>query len=436
MKKRLLLLILSSFYMGAIADAETVLTAEKVRQLALEYNRQLQSAKKELDRSRGEVIAARAGALPQVSIDGRYTRNLEKPALFFGGEKIVIGSENDFNLQLSVTQPLYNGGKVKSAWSIAEIYEKYSKEKVAEIESDIIFGAESMFYSAILAESQLEVLGSAFEQLSYNLEVVEKFYDQGMVSEFELLRAKVERLNLEPQLTAAESALNISRKQLKSFLGLSLEEEIELIADYSDTTIAGIVELDSLIDVALSTRSEAKQADLQKRGYEKAVRIAKGNWLYPSVNLNTTYQIAASSDDFRINDRNMARSWTASVLLTIPLFDGGRTIGEVRKAKTDYYQAVLAEEQLKDDIRLEVEEAYDALIKAKKALDLQKETISQAEEGMRIANLRYQTGIGTQLEILSAQTALTDARSNLAAAVYSLRLAKSALKKATGIEIN
>ncbi len=436
MKKRLLLLILSSFYMAAIADAETVLTVEKVRHLALEYNRQLQSAKKELDRSRGEILAARAGALPQVSIDGRYTRNLEKPALFFGGEKIVIGSENDFNLQLSLTQPLYNGGKVQSAWSIAKIYEKYSKEKVAEIESDIIFGAESMFYSAILAESQLEVLRSAFEQLSYNLEVVEKFYNQGMVSEFELLRAKVEKLNLEPQLTAAESALNISRKQLKSFLGLSLEEEIELIADYSDTTLTYIVGLDSLIDVALDTRAEVKQADLQKRGYEKAVRIAKGNWLYPSINLNTTYQIAASSDDFRINDRNTARSWTASVLLTIPLFDGGRTIGEVRKAKTDYYQAVLAEEQLQDDIRLEVEEAYDALIKAKKALDLQKETISQAEEGMRIANLRYQTGIGTQLEILSAQTALTDARSNLAAAVYSLRLAKSALKKATGIEIN
>jgi len=123
-------------------------------------------------------------------------------------------------------------------------------------------------------------------------------------------------------------------------------------------------------------------------------------------------------------------------LLTVPLFDGGRTIGEVRKAKTDYYQAVLTEEQLKDDIRLEVEQAFDQINQAKRALDLQRETIQQAEEGMRIANLRYQTGVGTQLEILSAQTALTDARTNLARAVYQFRLAKSELKKVTGLEIN
>jgi len=431
------------FGLSGWVSAETVLTLNKVRNLALESNRQLRSAKKELYRSRGEIISARAGALPQISINGRYTRNLQKREMFLPGEffdqegfvKIPASQNNEFDLSLSVTQPIYNGGKVGAALSIAKIYSDYSEEKVSQVESDIVYGAESIFYAAVLAESNLNVLKSAHEQLTYNYEVVEKFYNQGMVSEFELLRARVEKLNLEPQIVAAESQVSLSRKQLKSYLGLRLDEKIKLVADYSDTTISNLIPLDTLIQMALQTRSELKQAELQKRGYEKAVRIARGDWLYPSLNLNTTYDLNASAEDFRINDRNLAKSWTASLLLTIPLFDGGRTIGEVRKAKTDYYQAALTEEQTRDDIRLEVEGAYDALIKAKKALELQKETIQQAEEGMRIANLRYQTGIGTQLEILSAQTALTDAKTNLASAIYQFRLAKSALKKATSFEV-
>lgn len=435
MQKRIIAAIsLWCLFIGA-AGAETILTVEKVRRLALEYNRPLQVAKKELARSRGEIISARSGALPQVSLNGRYGRNIEKPALFFGNEKITLGSDNDFDLSISFTQPLYSGGKVGSALKIARIYEEFSSEKVNEVESEVVFGAESMFYDAVLAESNLQVVQSSLELLSYNLEIVEKYYDQGMVSEFELLRARVEKLNLEPQLKAAESRWKISRKRLKSFLGMPLDEEISLVADYSDTAIVDLLPVDSLVSMALKNRPELKQAELQKKGYKRAVRIAKGNWLYPNVNLNTTYQVFASSNDFKLNEREVSRSWTASLLLNIPLFDGGRTIGEIRKAKVDYYQAVLNEQQIKDDVRLEVEQAYDDLLQARETLQLQRETIDQAEEGMRIANLRYKSGVGTQLEVLSAQTALTDARTNLSRAIYSFRLAKSALRKATGYDI-
>ncbi|RKX32114.1 MAG: hypothetical protein DRP46_01870 [Candidatus Zixiibacteriota bacterium] len=436
MKKILsiILIFLLVSCLSVTAVGETVITVEKARSLALEYNRQFQTAQKEIDRARGEIISARSGALPQVNLGGRYTRNIKSPAIFFEDEKITIGNDNDFELSLSFTQPLYAGGKVGSALKVAKIFEKYSEEKVEEVRSGIIFGAESYFYDAILAEENLKVLQSSYEQLSYNLEVVEKYFDQGMVSEYELLRARVEKMNLEPQLIAAESRVNLSRKRLKSFLGLALEEDIKLVSDYEDTVMADIPSLDSLVAFALKNRPEVKQASLQKKGYDKAVRIAKGDWLWPNLDFNTTYDITGASDDFKLGSREISKSWTASLLFNIPLFDGGRTIGEVRKAKTDYYQAVLAEQQTKDDIRLEVEQAYDNLLMTKRALDVQKETINQAEEGMRIANLRYQSGVGTQLEVLSAQTALTDARTNLAAAIYSFRLAKSALKKATSYD--
>jgi outer membrane protein TolC len=335
-----------------------------------------------------------------------------------------------------LTQPLYVGGKVGSALKIAKIYRDYSTEKVRQVEKEIIFSAESIFYSAVLAESNLEVMKKADRQLSYNLEIAEKYFDQGMISEYELLRARVEKLNIEPQLVAIESEVSLSRKRLKSFLGLPLDDKIELITDISDTSLTDIPSLDSLTTMAINNRPEIKQARLQKKGYDKAVRIARGDWLYPSLYANASYQVTASSNDFRIDERELSKSWTASLLLSIPIFDGARTIGEVRKAKVDYYQAVLNEQQIFDDIRLEVEQAYDNLNLAGKALALQRETIAQAEEGMRIADLRYESGIGTQLEVLSAQTALTQARTQFAETVYNFRLAKAALKKATGYNIS
>ncbi|MBN2226893.1 MAG: TolC family protein [candidate division Zixibacteria bacterium] len=426
-----------------VARGETILTVDEVCRLALEYNRQYLAAERELDRARGDIIAARAGALPQVSIDGRYTRNIKKGEMFLPGEffdadgfvKVPVSQNNDFNLSFSLTQPLYVGGKVGSAIQIASIYENYSREKVREVEADIIYNAEALFYASILAESNLDVLEKAYEQFSYNYETVEKFHSQGMASEFELLRARVEKSNLEPQLVGARTVLNITQKSLKSFLGLSLDEPVTLQTEITDTTAVNVPSLDSLTAAALRNRPEIKQAELQKRGYDKAVRIARGDWLYPTIRLNTSYDISASSEDFSLGSQDITKSWTASLLLTIPVFDGGRTIGEVRKAWVDYYQAMLAEQQAQDDIRLEVEQAHDNLVQARTALDVQKETIVQAEEGLRIANLRYESGVGTLLEVLSAQTALTDARTNMADAIYQYRLAKSALKKATGIEI-
>lgn len=431
-RKTLILAFVFIVASGGVSFAETILTVEKVRQRALGYNRQLLSAKKELERSKAEIISARSGALPQLSLDGRYTRNLTTRDFFFGDEKIPISKNNEFDLSLSLTQPLYIGGKVGSALKIAKIYREYSSEKVKEVEREIVYNAEAIFYGAILAESNLDVIKKESQVWSLNLEIAEKLFSQGMISEYELLRARVEKLNIEPQMIFAESDMNLSRKRLKSFLGLPLEEEISLVTDLTDTATVVMPVLDTLVALAITERPELKQANLQKRGYEKAVRIARGNWLYPNIYANATYQITGSSGDRYFRDSERSDSWTASLLVNIPIFDGARTIGEVRKAKVDYYQAMLTEQQLFDDIRLEVEQVYDNLIQTDKALEMQTETIAQAEEGKRIADLRYESGIGTQLEVLSAQTALTLARTQFIQTVYSYRLAKAALKKATG----
>ncbi|UCD63562.1 MAG: TolC family protein [Candidatus Zixiibacteriota bacterium] len=418
--------------------AETPLTVEDVRRMALEFNRTYLAAEEDVVKARSDVTTARAGALPEITLNGSYNRNIELPSFFLNPEgqeavEFKVGFKNDFGASLSARQSIWKGGKVFSALRIAKLYRKYADEIKAQVRTEVIYNAELLFYQAILELSNLQVLNKAFEANSFNLETVEKSYSQGMVSEYELLRARVEKSNLIPQILAGESAKKLAEKRLKSFIGLDLSEPVTLIESEDDTTLAALLPLPSLTETALTGRPEMKAADYLTEITKKAVRVARGGY-FPELEAVSNYSWSAQSDAFTLSD-NVTRSWSAGLNLTFPLFKGGATRGEVKRAHADHQKAVLAARQVRDDIRLEVEQSYDRMLQAKKTLDIQEMTIAQAEEGLKIANLRYQSGVGTQLEVLSAQAALTQARNSLALARFVFRQAKAQLKKATTVEI-
>lgn len=420
------------------AVAQTALTINDVRQRALDFNRSYLSSRQDITLAQSDITRARAGALPHVSFDANYNRNFKIGSQFvqFGDEveELKFGFKNNFGYGISVLQPLWHGGKVSTALKIAKEYERYTENGSDAVKSQVIYSAEMLFYSTILEKARWEVYQKAFEANSHNLEVVEKKYDKGLVSKYEYLRAQVEKDNMLPLLIKAQSDINLAEKRLKSFIGFDLNDEILIIEEKVDTSLANLPALPVLLDRALKERPEMKQAGYLTGISKKAIRIAKGGFL-PNFDAFMQYSWQAVSDDFTLSENN-SRSWTAGVTMNLPIFNGGLTFGEVSASKAQYNQAQLMERQIRDDIRLEVEAAYDALLQAKKSLDIQGVTIAQAEEGLKIANLRYESGVGTQLEVLSAQAALTDARKALAEALFVFRQAKAGLKKATTIDIN
>ncbi|MDH4155894.1 MAG: TolC family protein [candidate division Zixibacteria bacterium] len=440
LKKGIVIILALTGILGAFgrAGAETALSAQDVRERALQFNRNYLAAREDVAKAESDIIKARAGAFPSLNLLGSYSRNVILPSFFVNpeGEEPVefkTGLKNAFGASLALRQSLWQGGKVFTAWAIAKQYKKYAEAQAGRVAAEVVYNADLLFYSAVLEQSRLNVLNTAFETNSLNLEMVEKLYSQGMVSEFEVLRARVEKSNLLPQILRVESDLRLSRKRLKSFIGIDLEEAIILIEDEGDTSLVRLPSLQALTDSALALRSEVKQAEYLADISKKAIRIAKGGY-YPSLEAVSTYSWQSQSDDFTLSE-NQTDSWSIGINLRIPIFQGGYTRGEVKESRATYNQARLAAMQLKDDVRLDVEEAYDQILQAKKALDIQGETIAEAEAGLRIANLRYETGVGTQLEVLSAQTALTQARQALAEATFFFRQAHSLLNKATNIII-
>jgi outer membrane protein TolC len=430
--------------LSASVRAETTLTNGEVRRLALEHNRTLLSAARDVDKADAEIKRAWADALPNVSLSAGYNRNFTLAKSYFtmsdpstgqsSTTELQFGFKNSYNARVSLAQPISQGGKVLTALQVARLYKDYTQAISAQVEAEVFLAADQLFYVAILARSQLDVLRSALASNSENLEVTRKLHSQGMASDYEVLRAQVERDNLLPQVAAAESHVRLSEKRLKSFLGLELNEPIVLEADSTNTLMPATAPLPSLIDTALVLRPESVQATSLRQIAERGIKIAKAD-RWPSLDAVAAYDWTAGSDDFTLRD-NSSSSWTAGLVLNFSIFDGGRTGGNIKERQAQHAQAVLQQAQMKDDITLEVEASWDALEQAWKALEVQKMTIASAEEGLRIARLRFETGVGTQLEVLSAQTALTEAQRLQAEALYNFRLAKASLEKATTLSMN
>ncbi len=418
--------------------AATRLTVSDVNRRSLEHNRQYLSTLQEIKKAEGDVGQARSGALPNISLSSGYTHNFKIATAFIetpdGVQEFQFGFGNNWEVALSLRQAIFEGGKVWTAYSIAKQYKKYTQALADQVAAGVLYQGEVLFYQVILSQAQLAVLLDAMNTYTHNVEVVEQLHSKGLVSRFELLRARTEQANLRPQILKAESDVRLAGKRLKSFLGLPLNEEIEIDETRADTSLAGLPELQWFIDTAVVGRPEMQQSELMVDMRGKAVTVARAGYL-PNLSAISQYAWQSSSDDFKLDD-NTTESFTAGLQLSWNVFDGGRTRGEVGKAKAELRQAEFNRMDLTDQVTLEVEQAYDRLLQAKKSIDMQGQTIAQAEEGLRIANLRYEAGEGTLLEVLSAQTALSEARTSLEVALFSFRNARASLRQATTVDIN
>ncbi len=433
--------LIASIIVPQSSWAETKLTVQQAIERAIGHNRAYLASQQEIEKAQSEVAQARSGALPRISFDADYSRNFVIPRFFLteGDETIEfqMGFKNNWNAAVSLNQPLWQGGKVFAALDIAKTYKKYTEAVSDQARAEVVYGAEMLFHSVVLANSALEVVKAAHLAATENLQVVEKLFDKGMVPKYDLLRARVDQANIEPDLLAAESNLKLAEKNLKSFLGIELSESVSVIAEDIDTTTSSMIwssttALDSLTNIALSRRPEMLQAEYNTEMRKRAIRVARGGY-YPSLNAFSIYSWQSQSDAFSLK-KNNSRSITAGLSLSIPIFNGGQTRGEVASRRAEYTQARLSARDMEDQVRLQVEQAYDLLIQARRSIETVAGTIAEAEEANRIARLRFESGMGTQLEVLSVQAALTQARNAKAHADYNYNMARAGLSRAVGLK--
>lgn len=413
------------------------LTLEESLQHALSHNEDLQIAREDLHDSRLQIREGMADFLPQFDLTLQYTRNYLLPTFFFdtpaGQQQFTVGAHNNLSGTIGIRQPLFGGGKSFAGLRIARLVAAFSTEQVRAVQQDVHTRVETAFYDLLLAWELVRVSELAVARARANFGRVEKLREAGRVSNYDLLRAQVQVAELRTDSIRTENARVLAALSFKNQIGLDHGEPIAPHGTFRNKPdlLSHGTEAD-LIALATRMRPLARQRRLEVEMRQRTETVARAE-SRPTLDLIVNGQWQAQKNEFEFAKGDFRQSWFSGVTLKIPIFDGFRTHARVAQARADTRRAELARKQTERDVRFTVVRARRNVLELLARKRAQQQAVDLARQGMKIAESRYENGVGTQLEVIDGQLTLQRAEAELARARRDLAVALVQLERSAGI---
>ena len=409
--------------------------------IAHDNNPTIKIAELEIQRVDYSKKEALGNLLPSLSASGQYTNNIMKSVMFMpesfsqmmGGQKYMeIGYKNSYTGSISAGLPLVNFSlweQIKSKQcEIDLILEQARASKI-----DMTKQVKDAYFAVLLAKNSLKVLERSINNAKETLKSTEAGFEQGVVSEYDLIRAKVQVNNLNPSYIAAKNGLELAVLQLKMILSLPQEQKIvflENLEDFSDR-IVSVTDAES--ERAVNNNSELRQLDLNIMSLQHNLKMVNSQHL-PSLSAFGQYAYQTQAEDFRFSEYNWVGSAAVGLQLSIPIFNGRTVVNKAKQLKISLQELQLQKQYASDGIDLQIQSAINNMKAAQEQLSVNKDAISQAERGYEIAKVRYQTGSGTILELNDSELSMTQANLNYQQSLYDFLTAQTNLEKVLGRE--
>jgi outer membrane protein len=431
-----------------VAGDTVALTLEEAVMRGVREGEEVQAARARRALAESQITQARAGAFPQISSAVAYNRTLasifdnlrfDLPGNGNGEEPgenpfaaLPFGQRNTWNAALQITQPLYTGGRVGTALGIARDVRSAALHQVDEAEAEIAQQVATAYFQAVLAGHMVGIAREAYDLADATLRQVELFRQQGTASEFDLLRARVDRDNLEPAIVEAQNARRLAELNLKRLVNLPADQPIAT----TTALVPVVAPVDrAALEAALRQRPALQALDDQVSARQGAVRIARADRL-PSIGMAGTFAYQSFPRQVMPFEADWWRDWSVGVQASIPIFNGFRTRGQVEQAQAELRLAEIQREQVRQGLEVELEAALGEFDAARAQIEARTATVGQAERTLELAELRFRSGLATQLDISNARLLLQQARVNEAQALYNYVNALAWLERVAGGEIS
>jgi outer membrane protein TolC len=408
------------------------LTLPKAIALALDRNRDVRIAGQERAKAQAQVSEAWSNALPRISASGDYLRNLQLPVMFLPAnssfnptsstKSMAIGSNNSYTMGASFAQPLYNR-KVGVALDIASTYEAYADQAFQATAEDVTRNTTKAFYRVLLAKELVEVNKQGLDVVKANLDNVRTLQQHGSAAEYDLLRAEVQYANTEPLLITAQNSLELSMNSLKALLALPLDQNLELDGAFQFEAIPP-AELETARQNAITRNSGLAQIALQESLATQNIAVVRADY-FPSLSLIGSYGWQTQDNTYQMNRYKWANTLALGLHLSYTLFDGMATRSRIAEATSDRTKLQYLRLKAEEGLRIQIRTAESQMEEAGKRIEAQQKSLGQAQKALQISQTRYKSGIGTQLELLDTQVAMTRAQTNYSQAIYDYLTAKA-----------
>jgi outer membrane protein TolC len=387
---------------AALTLQESILTA-------LEKNPVVRIAQEQVARAQAVTTEARAGLGPRLSASATHFRTGPIPSVSLetpmGTQKIEIGVPQTTKARLALALAIDISRQITTAVETADLTRPADEFGLAGVQQSVSLRVQEAYLGVLRAQ--------ALQQMA------------GVVPEFDVLRAEVQLANFQQNLVAARNAVDLAISGLNRAMGVDVNQRWRLEEPASPTP--SLVHLSASQQEADRRRPEVPRAQVQSRAARKGVRLAKAG-LQPSLALVADYSFDSNPSGFA----GLDESWDFSAVVSLPLFDSRATRTRVRQAPADVASADLPEQDARQQVALEVRQAFLSLGEAEERMRTTEKDAEQAREALRVAQVRYRAGVNTSVEVTDAEEAFTQVRSNQVNALYDYQLARARLDRAIG----
>lgn len=449
------ILSLSTAMAQNVGDNKLTLTLEDAINLALSDNPTVKVANLEIERYDYVRKQALSSLYPQVDASLQYSLALRRQEMTEG---FSFGGKNTFNTAASVSLPLFVPAVYKQL-KLTDAQMESAVESARATRIDMIASVRAAYYNVLLAEQSLAVLNEAVLTTERVVENTKRMYENGLASEYDYLTAQVQLSNLRPQVLQTENAVSITKFQLKMYLSLPSDVEVEVVGSLDSFRDKVLLSEDYSRDINENTT--LRNLDIQAEMLQYQEQLIKASRMPVVAAFGQVSYIGQERVDLsglmggmgggaNTNPGEVAAQTRAAAVsqskfwwqcpisvgaqVSIPIFAGFKTVNQLREVRNQISQLNIQREYAEEGIRLQVEQAINTLITAREAMLSNEHTVEQAEKAYNISLTRYNAGAGTILELNSSQLSLTQAQLSYSQSIFDYLSAYASYEKTLGVE--
>jgi len=404
------------------------LTLEEAERITQEKNKEIKIAQENKAGSFSNYKSIKGNLYPQLSLSGSYgLAKTDVPDILPAGS--MAEKEMPLNTVLSMNQILFSSD-VFNGLKAAKVYNDINDTMLNVTVRNVLFQTRRLFNTALLTKEIVVIHQEALEIANAQYTRVSNMYEQGLVSEYDKLRAELQVSELDPKLQEAMNNYQLSIQALQNHLG----DEVEISEIEGELTepVMQNISLDQAIKEGLDNRLELDATQLNVDILDIQYQNQKKSYL-PSLALTGSITNFTATSDYEVEADNFGNKYSIGVGFQMPLFTGFTNVNKANEYKYQLNSARLETSVLYDNIKLEIKNHYLSLEKDKINITTAKKNRDLARRGLAIAEQMYANQLGTYLDVQSAQLSYNQAQLNYISAVYSLIDSYESLLKAMGI---
>jgi outer membrane protein TolC len=424
----------------ATGQTPRAITLSEALTLAAQNNLALKVAVFESQVARAQLAQAESIRSGTVMLTGSYTRINDRspstitipaaPPTIPAPLTITLPATSSdlFATALTYQVPLMTGGRIESQIALARANVKGADAALERAKQQLVFDVKQAYFQVLLAQASVDVAVRTMAAAEENLRVARARVAAGASPRFDEIQAEVNFANARQGVIRSRNQDALAQHGLNAITNLPLDTALAPRETMTLVTVRG--DAPALIRRALEARPELAELRARLEAATAAIEIARSGGrpaLVLSAGPNYGNAVSGSA-----TGTTAAFGWSVTLAATVPLFDGGLTTQRVREAELRVEQLRVNESQLRQAVELDVRRALLTYASAAEELITADKTVEQAQEGLRIANVRFAAGVSTNLEVIQAQAAQSQAEANRILALFNVNVARAQLERAAG----